>query len=199
MALTPPDTLSEPVAQVWAEIVQVHPRPHAIVGPALETYCTLVATLREARDRIEREGLVVESPRGEPVPHPALAVERATAKELRGWGDRFSPIDSVRRRSGYMVDATRKSLKAATHVTDMHAGPRAALLTLAWLIDEAQREGIDALQKVAFGAIPTYLKTAAEMQITPAAPRSPSGGSKGGGRLGHLRVAGGTAVPTEGS
>ena len=43
-----------------------------------------------------------------------------------------------------------------------------AVLTLAWLIDEAQRAGLDALQKASYVTIPTYLKGCAELEITPA-------------------------------
>lgn len=196
--LTPPPALREPVAAVWREVVAAHPNPTTITGPDLETYCELVASLRALHARVDSEGLVVESRRGEPVPHPALAAARATAKELRAWGDRFSPGGQARRRSGYMVNATRKSLGAAKHLGDQHAGPVAALLTLAWLIDEAQRDGIEALQKAAFGTIPTYLKAAAELQLTPASPpaKAEKGGGRGG-RLGHLRLAAGGEAASE--
>lgn len=194
--LSPPEGMTDAVAKVWCEITGAHPSPSTIIGPDLEAYCALIATLREARDRIEREGMVVESKRGEPVPHPALAVERATVRELRGWGDRYSPRAKARRRRGYMVDATRASLTAATHLTEVHEGPRAALLTLAWLIDEAQAEGLVALQKAAFGTIPTYLKAADALQITPANPPAKAeGGARRGGRLATLRAVPGGTTP----
>lgn len=182
--MTAPEHLPEDVAAVWAEITAAHPLPESIEGPSLEAYCTLVAALRVARARIAAEGLVVADARGNAVPHPAITVERDLAREIRAWGNRFASRGVARRRRGTVADATARSVAAAGHLTKVHDGPVAVLKTLAWLIDEAQRDGIEALQKAAFGTIPTYLKAAHELQLTPASVPVEKG--KGGARVGKL-------------
>lgn len=52
---------------------------------------TFVAQMRRsenARLRIESEGLIIEDSKGYPIPHPAIDIERAASRELRGWIDR---------------------------------------------------------------------------------------------------------------
>lgn len=60
------------------------------VTPELEAYAGQVVRLRDAQRRLAAEGEVVEDPKGFPIPHPAIAIERAAQEELRRWGDRFS-------------------------------------------------------------------------------------------------------------
>lgn len=50
-----------------------------------------VARLRDAQQRLQREGLVIADPKGNPVPHPAIAIERAAQAEIRSWGAQFKP------------------------------------------------------------------------------------------------------------
>lgn len=165
----PPEHLPEDAAEVWREIVATNDLAGTVDRAALEAFCTLVARLRAARARVNEEGMVVTDPRGRVVPHPALAVERQTAEQIRAWGDRFAPLVKPVRKRGYMADATARAIAAAPHLQEAKfAGAVAAVKTLAWLIDEAQRESMDKLQKAAFGTIPTYLKACAELQITPA-------------------------------
>lgn len=191
--LDPPDDLPEDAANVWREIVASNDLAGTVDRAALEAFCTLVARLRQARRRVEEEGMVVTDPRGRVVPHPALAVERQTAEQIRAWGDRFAPLVKPTRKRGYMADATATALANAPHLDDKkYAGAKAAVKTLAWLIDEAQRESMDKLQKAAFGTIPSYLKACAELQITPASlPPKESGGEvakpKKGGKLAAIQ------------
>lgn len=167
--IDPPDHLPEPVADVWREIVESNDLAGNVDRSALETFCTLMARLREARGRIEDEGMVVTDPRGRVIPHPALAVERATAEQIRIWGDRFAPLIKPTRKSGYIADATARTIVEAKHLHGPRfAGPVAALKTLAWMIDEAQRDSMEALQKAMTTTVPQYLKACAELQITPA-------------------------------
>ncbi len=164
-----PDHLPEPVAEVWREIVASNDLVGNVDRSALETFCTLMARLREARKRIEDEGMVVTDPRGRVIPHPALAVERSTAEQIRAWGDRFAPLVKPARKRGYMADATAQSIAAAKHLEGPRfAGPVAAVKTLAWMIDEAQRDSMEALQKAMTTTVPNYLKACSELQITPA-------------------------------
>ncbi|MCO4256500.1 P27 family phage terminase small subunit [Pseudarthrobacter cellobiosi] len=185
----PPDHLPEAVADVWREIVASNDLAGKVDRSALETFATLMARLREARNRVEDEGMVVTDPRGRVIPHPALAVERSTAEQIRAWGDRFAPLVKPVRKRGYMADATAQTLSEAKHLQGLKfAGPVAALKTLAWMIDEAQRDSMQALQKAMTTTVPTYLKACADLQITPAslpmgaavaaAPAEPSGDEK---------------------
>lgn len=188
--LDPPEGLPEAAADVWREIVASNDLAGTVDRAALEAFCTLMARLRDARARVAEEGMVVTDPRGRVIPHPALTVERQTAEQIRAWGDRFAPLVKPARRRGYMADATAAAIAAAPHLRDAkHAGAVAAVKTLAWLIDEAQRAGMDALQKAAFGTIPTYLKACAELQITPASVPQATGApaAKGGARGGKVR------------
>lgn len=167
--IEPPDHLPEAVADVWREIVASNDLAGKVDRSALETFATLMARLREARTRVEDEGMVVTDPRGRVIPHPALAVERATAEQIRAWGDRFAPLVKPVRKRGYIADATALTLAEAKHLQGPRfAGPVAVLKTLAWMIDEAQRDSMEALQKAMTTTVPTYLKACAELQITPA-------------------------------
>jgi P27 family predicted phage terminase small subunit len=167
--IDPPDHLPEAVAEVWREIVASNDLAGKVDRSALETFATLMARLREARQRVEEDGMVVKDPRGRVIPHPALAGERSTAEQIRAWGDRFAPLVKPVRKRGYMADATAQTLSEAKHLQGLRfAGPVAALKTLAWMIDEAQRDSMEALQKAMTTTVPSYLKACAELQITPA-------------------------------
>ena len=87
-----PEHLPADVAAVWVEIVKaLGPR---CAGPDLEAYAGQVARLRDAQARIAAEGAIIADPKGNPVPHPALAIEKTAQSEIRAWGSRF------RRRGG---------------------------------------------------------------------------------------------------
>lgn len=194
----PPDNMPAAAAEIWREIVESNDLAGRVDRAALEAFCTLMARLREARQRVQDEGMVVTDPRGRVIPHPALTVERQTAEQIRAWGDRFAPLVKPVRRRGYMADATAAAIAGAPHLADAKfAGAVAAVKTLAWLIDEAQRTSMDALQKAAFGTIPTYLKACAELQITPASVPPAATGKGGGG--GKLSLVGGARQRREGS
>lgn len=193
-----PEHLSPELAAIWSEVVAAHPKPETIIGARLEAYCIQVLHLRTAHEKIAAEGLVIEDAAGRSVPNPALAIARDATEGLRRWGREFSRVVAPRRRRGPMYDATCTSVAAADHLKGRRqfAGAVEAVKTLAWLIDEAQRAGIEDLQKAAFGTIPTYLKACEALLITPAAQpaviKRPEKKSSGSGRLGQLRsVAGG--------
>ena len=84
--------------QVWDEVVEHYgDGAEVIEGPGLESYCDQVAILRSAQRQIAAEGMIVSDPKGFPVPHPAIAIERVAQDEIRKWGDMFRP---PRRRRG---------------------------------------------------------------------------------------------------
>ena len=90
--MSAPGHLPEAVAKVWNEVVDAYgDDADKITGPALEAYCGQVATLRDCQARIAREGLVVADPKGLPIEHPAVRLERAAQDEIRKWGDQFRP------------------------------------------------------------------------------------------------------------
>lgn len=62
-----------------------------IDGPDLEAYCGQVARLRDAQARLAAEGSIIADPKGVPIPHPAIAIERAAQDEIRKWGNAFKP------------------------------------------------------------------------------------------------------------
>ena len=97
--MSAPDHLPEAVAAVWSEVVAAYgDGSAAIEGPALEAFCGQVATLRDAQLRLASDGLIVDDPKGFPVNHPAIAIERAAQDEIRKWGDQFRPPRPKRNR-----------------------------------------------------------------------------------------------------
>lgn len=200
--LEPPEGLPDDAAAAWREIVASNDLSGRVDRAALEVIATLMGRIRTARDRVESEGLVVTDERGKAIPHPALLVERQTAEAIRAWGDRFAPLVKPVRKRGYMADATAAAIAAAPHLQGADAkkftGVIAAVKTIAWLIDEAQRTSMDALQRTMSGHMQTYLKTCEALQITPAtAPTKAKGG--GSGRFGGLTSLPGGAAAAPGA
>lgn len=170
----PPEGIPGDVADVWREIVAANDLAGRVDRAALETFATLIARMRAARQRVDDEGMVVKDGRGRAVPHPALLIERQCADAVRQWGDRFAPLVKPRRRSGYVADATAVAIANAPHLTaKKYAGAVAVLKTLAWMIDEAQRESMDALQKAMTSTVPVYLNACRDLQLTPASIPAP--------------------------
>ena len=62
-----------------------------IDGPDLEAFCGQVARLRDAQARLAAEGSIIAVPKGVPIPHPAIAIERAAQDEIRKCGNAFKP------------------------------------------------------------------------------------------------------------
>jgi phage terminase small subunit len=88
-----PGHLPADVAKVWREVrarYEGHRDP-APEGPELEAYCGLVVRLRDAQQRIQDEGMLVPDGKGNAIPHPALAIERAASAELKRWEGKFTP------------------------------------------------------------------------------------------------------------
>lgn len=181
----PPETLSDAAADVWAEVIR-RDRIHPSADPAtLEAYCELVVRWRAASNKITLEGIVVDGgDRRGAIAHPALAAERQLADQLREWGPMFNRPPRAQRKRGTMYDATNASIAAAPEVNDeaRFKGACEAVLTLAWLIDEAQRDGLEALRKASYSVIPSYLKGCAELGLTPASlpEEARKKGTKGG-------------------
>lgn len=91
VSVSAPEHLGDAARGVWDEMTAAHPSPERIAGADLEAYCVQVARMRDAQGRIDAEGLVIADAKGNPVPHPAIALEKAAHAEIRAWGDRFKP------------------------------------------------------------------------------------------------------------
>ena len=171
----PPERLLADVAEVWRENV-IHASSFAptVDATIFEAYCSLIARWRTTAQSVAGDGIVVADDKKGAIVHPALAAERQLAEQIKEWAPLFNRPPAVRRKSGPMYDATKHSISAAGYTVDgkyakeRYEGACEAVLTLAWLIDEAQRAGLDALQKASYVTIPTYLKGCAELEITPA-------------------------------
>ena len=85
-----PDHLAKDVAAIWVEIMTKQPDNRRLAGPEFEAYCGAVARLRDAQRRIADEGAIVPDGKQNPVPHPALAIERQCMEQLRKWGSKFT-------------------------------------------------------------------------------------------------------------
>lgn len=48
----------------------------------VEAYVSQVKRMRDAASRVDEEGLVVAGPKDQPVPHPAITIEKQAAAEV---------------------------------------------------------------------------------------------------------------------
>jgi phage terminase small subunit len=93
-----PAHLRAPERQAWEELAGRWPAGVKMPeGADFEAYLGQVARLRDAQERIATDGMIVQDARGNPVAHPALAIERSAQSEIRTWGDRFDPAKVKRR------------------------------------------------------------------------------------------------------
>lgn len=195
--LTPPESFTEEQATIWAEVVARLPSDKKIDPHRLEVYCQQISAFRRAAEDVAANGVRIEDATGRTVRNPSVTTLSDMTKQLNTWGGEFAPPSSMpKRRRGTMYDATAKAVAAAEHLKghDEYAGAIEAVKTLAWLIDEAQRSGLHALQAAAYGTIPSYLKGCSALQITPAdappvAEKSQKGDrGKRAGRASQMRV-----------
>lgn len=194
-----PAHLSEDVREIWDEVLGRMPAGRKVDATRFEVYCEQLLAFRTAAKDVRDNGVRIEDATGRQIRNPSVDALRDMTKQLNTWGAEFAPPNSMpKRRRGTMYDATVKAVAAAKHLENRaeYAGAIEAVKTLAWLIDEAQRSGLHALQAAAYGTIPSYLKGCAALQITPATPPSaaqPAKTSKKGSRASSMRVLKGTA------
>lgn len=189
---TPPATFTPELVSIWNEVLERLPSDKKVDNHRLEVYCQQIHAFRLAADDVSRNGIRIEDATGRTVRNPSVSTLSEMTKQLNAWGGEFAPPSSMpKRRSGTMYDATKKAVAAAEHLRDHpeYAGAIEAVKTLAWLIDEAQRSGLHALQSAAYGTIPSYLKGCAALQITPAeaphADTAKADGKRAGKRAGR--------------
>lgn len=195
-----PENLADEVREIWDEVVERMPAGRKVDATRLEVYCEQLHAFRVAATDVRTNGVRIEDATGRQIRNPSVDTLRDMTKQLNVWGAEFAPPNSMpKRRQGTMYSATTKAVAAAKHLTghDEYAGAIEAVKTLAWLIDEAQRSGLHALQSAAYGTIPSYLKGCAALQITPATPPSieqpTKDTKKKSSRASSMRVIKGTA------
>lgn len=89
MKIPPPLHLSTAAAESWSEITASLTEEAGGESAALEAYATALARLRDAQSRIDREGSLIADAKGNPIQHPALAIEKSAAAEIRLWAVHF--------------------------------------------------------------------------------------------------------------
>lgn len=109
-----------------------------------------------------------------------------TQRGLDGHVERQHPAEV----DGAVSAATEKAIDAATHLTDMHAGPVAVLRRLARQIDAQDTQRPDGTYPPNDNTLmPTYLRYAAELGLTPVSAAKAGAKKEGrGGKLGELRA-----------
>ena len=83
-----PAHLSDSARAVWVELTEQGVRP----APGFDAYCNQISIERDAAARIAREGIIVSDPKGQPVPHPALDIQRKAQAEVRSWAGKFRTV-----------------------------------------------------------------------------------------------------------
>lgn len=82
-----PPTLPPELVPIWEQMLeQVDP---TIGSAGMESLVIQISRLRDAQARISREGSVVADSKGNPGPHPALAIEQQAGREIREWMKNF--------------------------------------------------------------------------------------------------------------
>ncbi len=85
MRQSPEQSVYDDLAETWPDD---QPMPS---GPEFEAYLGQVARLKDAQVRLAAEGTIIADAKGNPMPHPALAIEKGAAEQLRRWGQQFTP------------------------------------------------------------------------------------------------------------
>jgi len=87
MKLQKPAHLARHLEPIWEEMVDnVMPQ---IGAAGLEALCGQIHRLRTAEAKITAEGIIIGDVKGNPIPHPALAVEKQAQQQIRIWLDKF--------------------------------------------------------------------------------------------------------------
>lgn len=82
-----------PEAQaVYEDLVRGKNEPDARGRKILEAYAATCARAATARAAVDRDGAVIADAKGQPVQHPALAVERQAMDDMRKWDDSVKAV-----------------------------------------------------------------------------------------------------------
>lgn len=55
----------------------------------MEALCGQIYRMRDAQARITKDGAIVADAKGNPIPHPAIPIEKAAQAEVRAWVVKF--------------------------------------------------------------------------------------------------------------
>jgi len=86
--IEPPAGLAPRLRATWAEVAAAVPDV-AIGQLGLEALVSQVARLRDAQERIEKDGAVILDGKGNAAEHPAIGIERRAQAEIRVWLERY--------------------------------------------------------------------------------------------------------------
>lgn len=96
--MNPPEHLSPGAKQAWAEIIGDIPTGlDAVEAAGIEAFANAIARRRAAQRQLDEEGLIVADDKHRPIEHPALAIERAAAVEVKRWIERYRIISTANR------------------------------------------------------------------------------------------------------
>lgn len=92
-----PEHLGEEGVRVWLDTAaRIGPAlESAVEYAALEAFCGQCDRLADARRRLSEEGAIISDARGNAVPHPALAIERAAAASIERMAKRWRPYPTA--------------------------------------------------------------------------------------------------------
>lgn len=81
--LTVPANLPDHLRPIWEEMAPTVRR--GIGSAGMEAFCGQVYRMRDAQERVAQDGAIVADAKGNPAPHPAIAIEKAAQAEVRAW------------------------------------------------------------------------------------------------------------------
>lgn len=81
----PPASLVGEALAAWNELVTGEEAPGQ--RAMLEGVAVQIGRARDARRRVDEEGMIIAGDKGAAVPHPALAIERAAQEQVRKWAE----------------------------------------------------------------------------------------------------------------
>ncbi|GAA4911319.1 phage terminase small subunit P27 family [Streptomonospora salina] len=101
-----PTWLTREAAAEWRRVVPELTRLDLLKSEdraALAAYCEAWSTFVTATRQVQKEGITVEAAQGT-LPHPAVAIARNAAKEVRAWAAHFGLTPSTEQALGRKAD-----------------------------------------------------------------------------------------------
>lgn len=112
--MTPPAHLEDEAKDFWSEAITVLERLgilDTIDSPALEAMATAYARMRQAQREVQEVGLTTYGANGQLVEHPAVKVERYSAKLFLQYAEHFALTPVARTRLGLAQVHAAKGLQ----------------------------------------------------------------------------------------
>lgn len=120
--MTAPPWLGDLAAQAWREVGTGRRIAPSDV-PVVEAFCVAVSWLRDARARVDADGIITTDDKGRAQRHPALEIELAASAEMRGWVQRrpdlFGELDTAGSGGSFLDDLAKRR-------SDRESDPRLA-------------------------------------------------------------------------